>query len=156
MQNEKAVTTLNKLIEINNDRIEGYQTAFKETNETDLQALFAGMIATSEQCKDELEEEVKSLDGEPTEGTKVSGKFFRVWMDMKAALTGKDRKRILESCEFGEDHAVKTYDDVIRDDRNFLTAGQLEMITEQRELIKEQHDEIKSLRDMFVEEKAGR
>jgi uncharacterized protein (TIGR02284 family) len=156
MQNEKAVTTLNKLIEINNDRIEGYQTASKETKEADLQALFADRIETSEQCKDELEEEVQSLNGKPTEGTKVSGKFFRAWMDVKAALTGKDRKVILESCEYGEDHAVSTYDEVIRDDKNFLTTGQLEMITEQREMIKQQHDEIKSLRDMLVEEKAGR
>src|SRR6187549_2499686 len=98
MEDKKAIDVLNKLIEINNDRIEGYQTASKETKEADLQSLFADRIATSEQCKDELEEEVRSLDGEPTDGTKVSGKFFRVWMDMKAALTGKNRKLILESC----------------------------------------------------------
>ena len=33
MENEKTIGALNKLIEINNDRIEGYETASKETKE---------------------------------------------------------------------------------------------------------------------------
>lgn len=152
MENEKAISALNKLIEINNDRIEGYQTASKETEEADLRALFAGLISTSERCKDELVEEVEALDGEPVDGTKTSGKFFRVWMDVKAALTGKNRKLILESCEFGEDKAVATYDDVLENDRMDLTPDQIEIITEQREMIKNDHDEIRSLRDSLVEE----
>ena len=58
MDNEKTVDVLNTLIEINNDRIEGYETATKETQEDDLKKLFASMIATSTQCLDELTEEV--------------------------------------------------------------------------------------------------
>lgn len=38
------------------------------------------------------------MNGGIAEGTLISGKFFRVWMDVKAALTGKDRKAILNSC----------------------------------------------------------
>jgi hypothetical protein len=35
------------------------------------------------------------VEGTPEEGTRITGKFFRVWMDVKAALTNKDRKAIL-------------------------------------------------------------
>ncbi len=154
MNEEKTIDALNKLIEINNDRIEGYQTASKETDEHDLKMLFSALIATSEKCNDELIEEVENLDGTPTEGTKISGKFFRAWMDVKAALTGKDRKLIMDSCEYGEDMAVATYDKVLKNHREDLSADQLEMITEQRELIKADHDEVKSLRDALAEEKA--
>src|SRR5690349_19819739 len=108
MDNEKSIDVLNMLIQINNDRIEGYQTASKETEERDLQSLFSDLIETSETCRAELTEEVERLGGTPAEGTKTSGKFFRAWMDVKAAITGKDRKAILSSCEFGEDAAVDT------------------------------------------------
>lgn len=61
---------LNTLIEINNDRIEGYETASKETDETDLKTLFAQLAQTSHECKDELVDEVEALGGTPEEGTK--------------------------------------------------------------------------------------
>lgn len=151
MENQKSIDVLNTLIEINNDRIEGYETAAKETDETDLKALFAQLAQTSHECRAELVDEVTALGGKPDEGTKVSGKFFRVWMDVKAALTGKDRKAILNSCEYGEDHAVDTYKKVLENDAEELTSDQIAMIEEQYALIKADHDTVKSLRDSLVE-----
>uniref|UniRef100_UPI0025C47882 YtxH domain-containing protein n=1 Tax=Marinilabilia sp. TaxID=2021252 RepID=UPI0025C47882 len=52
--NEKAIEVLNSLITINNDRIEGYETASNETEEPDLKNLFAQFISTSQKCKKEL------------------------------------------------------------------------------------------------------
>ena len=115
MDKEKLIDVLNKLIEINNDRIESYETASKETEENDLKILFAGFITTSQKCKQELVHEVLNLGGTPEEGTRITGKFFRVWMDVKAALTNKDRKAILKSCEYGEDVAVDTYEKALSD-----------------------------------------
>jgi hypothetical protein len=44
---------LNTLIEINNDRIEWYETASKETKEQDLKTLFAQLSQTIQKCKNE-------------------------------------------------------------------------------------------------------
>lgn len=151
MENQKTIDALNTLIEINNDRIEGYETASKETEETDLKTLFAQLAQTSEECREELVDEVEDLGGTPVEGTRISGKFFRVWMDVKAALTSKDRKAILNSCEYGEDVAVNAYKKVLEDDAKELTSDQLNMVQEQYELIKSDHDTVKSLRDSLVE-----
>ena len=74
MENEKKIDVLNTLIQINNDRIEGYETAFKETEEQDLKAHFSQFMLTSQKCKQELVDEVTRLGGEPTESTRVSGK----------------------------------------------------------------------------------
>ena len=150
MENEKTVAVLNTLITINNDRIEGYETASKETEEQDLKTLFAQFSATSKKCNQELEAEVKKLGGEPTEGTKTTGKFFRVWMDVKAALTGKDRKAILNSCEYGEDVAKDTYKMALEKDLENLNAEQQTMIRAQLALIKADHDKVKSMRDLVV------
>jgi uncharacterized protein (TIGR02284 family) len=151
MNTEKTIEVLNTLIEINNDRIEGYETASKETNEDDLKALFTQLAGTSETCKTELIDEVEQLGGTHTEGTKTTGKFFRVWMDVKAALTGKDRSAILSSCEYGEEVAVKTYQDVLDNHSEELTDEQLDLIEEQSELIQADHDTVKSLLDALTE-----
>lgn len=143
-----ATDVLNSLIVINNDRIKGYETASKETEEPDLKKLFAQFISTSQKCKQELVREVNTLGGKEAEGTKGSGKFFRVWMDVKAALTDKDRKMILNSCEYGEDKALKTYNEALENDH--LSAEQRIMINSQNTLLKADHNHIKELRDALV------
>jgi uncharacterized protein (TIGR02284 family) len=113
MKTEKAIDVLNSLIEINNDRIYGYETASKEVEETDLKMMFANATETSIRCKAQLIAEVKNLGGKQTESTTTSGKIYRIWMDVKSAFTGKDRKMILDSCVFGEDAAIKTYEEAL-------------------------------------------
>ena len=151
MKKEKTIEVLNSLIIINNDRIEGYETASKETEELDLKTLFAKFISTSQKCKRELVTEVRILGGEVAEGTKTSGKFFRVWMDLKAALTGKDRKAILNSCEFGEDEALDTYEEALENDLEHLSAEQQTMILAQKSSLKADHNHVIALRDALVD-----
>jgi uncharacterized protein (TIGR02284 family) len=145
MHDEQTVDILNKLVEINNDRIEGYETASKETDEQDLKTLFDELGSTSHQCRQELVREIESYDGVATDETRNSGKFFRVWMDVKAALTGKDRKTILNSCEFGESHAVTAYQEVLQDDMEHISNDLRSLIRNQYAIIKEDHERIKIL-----------
>ena len=151
MEKEKTIDVLNTLITINNDRIEGYETAAKSTEELDLKTLFARFISTSKSCNQELISEVHALGGKEAEGTKISGKFFRVWMNVKAALTGKDRKTILNSCEYGEDSAKETYDKVLEKDLEHLSTVHVMTIKGQRALLKADHDHIKSLRNALID-----
>ena len=151
MNKEKSIDALNILIEINNDRIKGYETALNETEEADLKNVFSMFLQTSQKCKVELVTEVNKLGGSPIEGTKTSGKFFRVWMDVKAALTGKNRKEILSSCEYGEDAAIDTYNKVLKNDIENITSEQQTLINAQLVLLKADHDKVKNMRDMMVE-----
>jgi uncharacterized protein (TIGR02284 family) len=64
-------------------------------------------------------------------------------MNVKAALTGKDRKAILNSCEYGEDIAVATYKKALQDHLEYLSAEQQVVISEQHALIKADHDKVK-------------
>ena len=150
MELEKTIDVLNTLVEINNDRVEGYVTASKETEEHDLKSLFAELAITSKHIRQELTEEIVKIGGEPTEDTMVTGKFYRVWMDVKAALTGKDRKAILNSCEFGEDQALETYDKVLNENQEYLSLGQRSLIYAQHALLKADHNRVKYLRDALA------
>jgi len=148
MKTEKSIDVLNKLVEINNDRTEGYKTALKEAHEAELKKMFTRFITTSQKCKTELDDEILTLGGKPTEGTKTTGKLYRMWMDTKAAFTSHDREAILNSCEAGEDVAVSTYKDVLKNDLADLTPAQKAMVTKQASMIKADHDTVKKMRDM--------
>lgn len=141
----EAVSLLNDLIVINNDRIEGYEKAAKETEDAELKSVFNSMVEESRKFKSELVTEVTNLGEKPAEGTKTSGKFYRAWMDIKSALAGKDRKTILSSCEFGEDAALEEYESVLKSDK--LPAQYRTIISRQESALRQSHDKIKSMRD---------
>ena len=144
--NEKIADVLNELVQINNDRIEGYERAAKETDEGDLKSLFTEMASKSHMMKSQLTSEVVKRGAKPVESTTPSGKLFRVWMDFKAALTGKNRKAILSSCEFGEDAAQDTYESAIKKSNEF-PGDVVQLITDQKSKLREDHDRVKMLRD---------
>ena len=149
MENDKSIDVLNSLIVINNDRIQGYETAIEETDDQDLKREFANFIKTSKECKAALADIVTKNGCEPAEGTRPDGKIYRAWMDFKALITGKDRKAILNSCEYGEDVAVNTYEKALRDDD--LSAAHKALVTEQYAKIKADHDKVRSMRDAEVD-----
>src|SRR6185312_11121102 len=101
---------------------------------------------TSQKCKSELVDKISQLGGTPTEGTKTTGKIYRAWMDVKSALTGRDRKAILNSCEYGEDVAVDTYKKAIKDNSQDLSPELKNMLDAQFALIKGDHDKVRNLR----------
>ncbi len=146
--NEKLITVLNDLIEINNDRVNGYEKAAEETKDkdVDLQAAFQKYANDSRGYAAELTQEVRRLGGDPETGTTNSGKLYRVWMDVKAIFSGKDRQAILENCEFGEDAAQKAYKAALASDAE-IDADTRQLITEQQAELKSAHDTIKAWRD---------
>lgn len=143
----KTVEVLNDLIQINNDRIEGYQKANEElkATDTDLHNLFTSFITQSTDLKLALEAEIATLGGEVETGTTTSGKIYRIWMDVKLLFTGKDRQAILDTCEFGEDAAQKAYREAEKSDDIPLDVRQL--ISTQKVDLKTSHDKVRILRD---------
>lgn len=157
-QNEKAVEVLNDLILINNDRVAGYEKAIDETKDidVDLKAVFTKMANDSREFVSELSTEISRLGGEVATGTTNSGKIYRIWMDIKATFTGKDRLAVLQNCEFGEDAAQKAYNEALNNTDVELDANVRQLITNQKATLRTAHDLIKKYRDMHasVKEKA--
>ncbi len=148
---QEIVEVLNDLIQINNDRIVGYQKAIKElkADDQDLKGLFDQLIIESQQIKSDLTREVSVLHGNAeTSGTTASGKIYRAWMSVKAVFSGESRHAVLSNCERGEDAAQKAYSDALQTDK--LPAFLREMLTSQQDTLKESHDEIRDLRNQFA------
>lgn len=145
---KEIVEVLNDLIKINNDRIEGYEKAIENAKTIDvgLQTVFSKMKSESIKYTAELHNRVLQLGGEPQDGTTVSGKLYRAWMDVKATFTGKDKTSLLDACEYGEDAAQKAYRDAMETEG--LPADIRDFIAEQKKALRSSHDEIKAMRDM--------
>jgi len=145
---KEIIEVLNDLIKINNDRIEGYDKAIENAKTIDigLQTIFSKMKSESIKYTAELHNRILQLGGEPTDNTTVSGKLYRAWMDVKATFTGKDRKSLLDACEYGEDAAQKAYKDAIEEEG--LPADIRDLISEQKRSLRRSHNEIKAMRDM--------
>src|SRR5687768_14420281 len=98
MGSTNQIEVLNDLIQINNDRIEGYHKAIKMLEDgKDLKLLFSRMVEESQHFNHDLRQEVRKLGGDPEKGTTVSGKLYRGWMDVKATFGGDDRESVLNS-----------------------------------------------------------
>lgn len=146
--NEKTAEILNDLVEINNDRVRGYEKASKETNskDADLRTLFDDMASESRGYVTELSQFVRERGETPSDGTTLRGKLYRAWMDVKATFSGSDRKAILASCEFGEDAAQKAYDNALASDAE-IPAEVRQVIMDQKSSLRKSHDRIKRMRD---------
>jgi uncharacterized protein (TIGR02284 family) len=146
----ELVQVLNDLVRINNDRVEGYERAIEGTKDgdDDLKEVFSRMIGESIQYKAELVEAIDTVGGEADyDETTNSGALYRFWMKIKETLSGNDRESVLDDCEFGEDAALKAYQQALESDAT-MDADTRQLIVNQKTSLKNSHDAIKRLRDM--------
>lgn len=143
---DKTIEVLNNLLKINTDRADGYTFAIQESKDADLKIMFRNMVEESKKNISDLSRAILKLDGDPKFGENtVAGKIYHVWMEFKTSFTGKDRESILNSCEFGEDVAVKAYKNAIQEPHLIIEA--FDLIYRQSQLQRASHDVIKAYRD---------
>lgn len=151
---ESIAASINELIEINNDRIEGYKKAIELLPEGDhfgLRGIFEDYRDQSIQFNADLKPLVATLGETPTDATRTSGKMFRAWMELKSAVAPHAIQAILESCERGEDEFQKVYEEVLANgdlDTDLRVIAQSQLDTESAA-----HDHIKDLRDAKLEDR---
>lgn len=144
----KATETLNDLIQINNDRVKGFEKAAEDLKEVniDLKTVFAQMAAESRSNVGELTRLVNDHGAEPETGTSASGAIHRTWIDVRATFGGSDRRSILEECERGEDAIKKAYQTALEAE-NELTTEEAGVVRKQQTGIVASHNRIKLLLD---------
>lgn len=153
MNIDKSIEVLNTLVEINNNRIEGYKIASKETEKYGLKNMFFEFQQTSQKCKSELVKEIKKLGGIPVESIKIKGFLFKFWIDLKASFICKDCKDIITSCETHEHRIEQRYNNVLIHNLENLNCEQQIMLRKQYLLINIDNNKIRVLRDVLIENK---
>lgn len=148
-------TTVNEalkdLVIINHDRYQGYKKAAEETKDADLKSLFTTFSTQSLGYAQALKAYMTHEEAEDLspDDTRMDGKLYRVYMDLKSAITGRDRKAILSSCEYGEDVAQSSYEEAIEDltESGNYSNETLQVIRNQKMALKQAHDRVKMMRD---------
>lgn len=131
----KQIEAINDLIEINKDRIKGYDRAVEELKDSHSIVTintFRKYRSDSEKFVSELSQQVRALGGEPETDSSFLGKLHRSWMDLKTSLSGNETESALGSCIFGDEAAVKAYEDTLSPSENYnLTADVSSMLQSQ-------------------------
>lgn len=140
--NDEVISTLNNLIETCKDGEEGFRTAAGGVKISELKTLFNSYAQQRAQFAAELQAEVRRLGGDPEQNSSVAATLHRGWINIKAAVTGENESAIISECERGEDSAVRSYEDAIRDG---LPADMMAIIERQYTQVKEAHDRVRAL-----------
>ena len=147
MTTTETTSVVKDLIKINNDRYNGFTKAAEDVDDSSLKDLFVRLGKQSNDFKNELTPFASGADFEDTTDTSIGSKVHRAWIDIKQAITGKDRHTILQSCEFGEDQILHTYKDTLEKDTDELPSDLRSVVQSQETQLQQAHDMIKALRD---------
>ena len=145
MEAKATQALLNELVETLKDGQKGYADAMTDVEDTNLKETFKKYAAQRAEYITEIEDQMFKLNLKPEEESSVTGTVHRAWIDLKAALTSKDSKAVLNECERGEDYAKKAYQTALK--AQDLPANVKSVIEKQYQGVAAAHDNIKALRD---------
>lgn len=146
LDNDEVISVLNGLIETCKDGQMGFQQASEGVERSDLRSFFAECSLQRAQFAGELQSLVQTLGGDPESSGSIAGSLHRGWINIKAAVTGRDEGAILNECERGEDSAKSAYKDALE---GFLPDYMREVVQRQYQGVVTVHDKVKALRDAF-------
>ena len=144
MQNDKAISVLNNLIETCKDGELGFRTAAEGLKAPDIKATFLEYSRQRNEMVRQLQAEVRRLGGDPEKSGSVSGSLHRGWLDIKSAITGKDDHAIVAEAERGEDVAKSTFESALKET---LPASALTLVQQQAAIVRQTHDRVREIRD---------
>ena len=97
----------------------------------------------SQQFATDLNSYLTQAGGGRENATTLKGKIYRAWMDTKAAVTGRDEKSILGSNIYGEEWAIKAYQDAL--DSDSLSGSLRQAVERQYAQSKKTYQELKRM-----------
>jgi uncharacterized protein (TIGR02284 family) len=106
MDNDDVISVLNNLIETCEDGVKGFRDAAEAIRNPRAKVVFNTRIELIERAESDLKAAVRRLGGDPEDRGSATGAMHRGWMNLKAAITGKDDEAIVAEAERGENAAV--------------------------------------------------
>src|SRR3954469_14059747 len=101
-EHSEAISTLNTLIATTIDSITGYEDSAQNIDNQRFGEIFRQRANERQQTVEQLRSEVRRLGGEPENGGSFRGKPHQRFEHLKAAITGRDEKSIVNEVERGE------------------------------------------------------
>jgi uncharacterized protein (TIGR02284 family) len=104
------IATLNTLIATLIDSVNGYEDSAANADSPRLQQLFRERAGERNRVVESLRAEVRRLGGDPEDDGSFMGKTHQRFLDLKAAITGRDEQSIINEVERGEDYLKEKFE----------------------------------------------
>ena len=144
LHSDGQTTILKTLTSTLNDSVNGYRDAAENAEGSQFQQILRDNASERERMAGELAGEVRRLGGTPDEDGTVLGKTHQAWLDLKAAVTGRDDKAIINEVERGEDYLKEKFEAALADDS--LTAESRQIVERVYQSVRKGHDQISQLK----------
>ena len=138
------ISTLNTLIATTIDSINGYEESAKHIDNERFSEVFRQRANERQQVVQDLRAEVRRLGGEPEEGGTFLGKTHQRFEDLKAAITGRDEKAIINEVERGEDYLKEKFEAALNSAE--LTGESRTVVERAYQSVRSGHDQISQLK----------
>ena len=144
MDTQDQISTLNELIETTIDSVTGYEDSAQNIDNERLRQIFRERADERQKIVAELREEVRRLGGNPEEGGTFLGKAHQRFEDLKAAITGRDEKAIINEVERGEDYLKAKWEAALESGK--LTGETRAVVERGYQSVRSGHDQISQLK----------
>ena len=144
MDNQDQIKTLNELIETTIDSVTGYEDSAKNIDNESLRETFRSRADERQKVATDLREEVRRLGGDPEESGTFLGKAHQRFEDLKAAITGRDEKAIINEVERGEDYIKAKFQKALESGE--LTGESRQVVEQAYQSVRAGHDQISALK----------
>jgi uncharacterized protein (TIGR02284 family) len=141
---QDEISTLNTLITTLIDSINGYEDAAANSEAGRFQQMFRERAGERQRVVQDLRSEVRRLGGEPEEGGSFMGKTHQRFLDLKAAITGRDEKAIINEVERGEDYLKEKFETAL--DSGNLSGESRAAVERCYKSVRQGHDQIAQLK----------
>jgi uncharacterized protein (TIGR02284 family) len=138
------ITALNTLTTTLIDSVNGYEDAAANTENQQFQQLFRERATERRQVVEDLRAEVRRAGGEPSDDGSFMGQTHQRWLDLKAAVTGRDDKAIINEVERGEDYLKEKFETALNSDE--LTGESRAAVERAYQSVREGHDRMSQLK----------
>jgi uncharacterized protein (TIGR02284 family) len=146
-EHSEAISTLNTLIATTIDSVTGYEDSAKNIHDDRLREVFRSRADERQRVVEELRGEVRRLGGDPEEGGSFLGKAHQRFEDLKAAITGRDEKAIINEVERGEDYLKEKWQAALQS--GDLHGETHDLVERCYQSVKQGHDQISQFKHAF-------
>ena len=145
MNRDDVISTLNDLIETNEEGEAGFSACADNVTNPTLRAFFE---RKAERCREgaaQLQAIVREMGGRPERNGTMPGTMHRFWGDLLDTISGMDEYEILDECERREGAARQAYLDALKQD---LPGDIQRLVERQYREVRANHDRVREMRNL--------
>ena len=143
-KHSEEITALNTLTATTIDSINGYEDSAKNVDNERLREIFRQRASERQMVVQNLRAEVTRLGGNAEDDGSFLGKAHQRFEDLKAAVTGRDEKAIINEVERGEDYLKAKYEAALKSDS--LSGETRAAVEKAFQSVRSGHDQISQLK----------